>query len=187
GTGGIAYDSVSGNDGTIYGAQWTTGQVGGALEFDGVNDYVEVPDDDSLDITGDLTIAAWVKLDALADEQFVLAKQPTDTADAYAIRIYEDGGVNFRFKISGMEYTSMFTPASIVTTGSWYHITATYNGSEGIIYVNGQPEGSELASGNLSTNDAELLIGREHPGCSNFLNGKIDDVRIYSRRANSGL
>ncbi|MHC4463713.1 MAG: hypothetical protein ACYS30_20120, partial [Planctomycetota bacterium] len=44
GEGSIAYDSVGGNDGTIYGAQWTTGQVNGALQFDGHDDYVEVGD-----------------------------------------------------------------------------------------------------------------------------------------------
>jgi hypothetical protein len=39
GSGGTAYDSASDNDGTIYGASWTTGQIGGALDFDGSNDY----------------------------------------------------------------------------------------------------------------------------------------------------
>lgn len=43
GTGTIAYDSVGGNDGTIHGATWTTGQVNGALSFDGVDDYIIIP------------------------------------------------------------------------------------------------------------------------------------------------
>ena len=63
GSGTIAYDSSGqGNNGTIYGATWTSGKVGGALEFDGKDDYVEVPDNPSLD-TGsdeDVTIEVWV-------------------------------------------------------------------------------------------------------------------------------
>jgi len=43
--------SGNGNDGIIYGAKCVDGKFGKALSFDGVNDYVEVPHDESLDIT----------------------------------------------------------------------------------------------------------------------------------------
>jgi len=62
GSGAIAYDSVGGNVGTIYGdAEWTTGQIDGALSFDGVDDYVEIADSSSLDCTGGITIVMWIK------------------------------------------------------------------------------------------------------------------------------
>ena len=52
GQGYTAYDSAATNDGTVHGATWTTGQMGGALDFDGANDYVNVANDDSLNIPG---------------------------------------------------------------------------------------------------------------------------------------
>ncbi|GAG43024.1 unnamed protein product, partial [marine sediment metagenome] len=63
GSGTTAYDSVGGNDGTlINGPVWATGQLDGALEFDGGGDYVDVGDKPSLDITGDqITVMAWFK------------------------------------------------------------------------------------------------------------------------------
>ena len=65
GGGTIAYDSAGDNNGTIYGAVWTTGQIDGALSFDGVDDYVDVSDSASLDITAEITIGAWVKFNNL--------------------------------------------------------------------------------------------------------------------------
>ena len=61
-TGTTVYDSSSNNnDGTIYGATWTTGISGSALSFDGTDDYVEVTDDPSLNPVNMITIEAWVK------------------------------------------------------------------------------------------------------------------------------
>ncbi|MCX5638296.1 MAG: hypothetical protein NTX52_11485, partial [Planctomycetota bacterium] len=60
GSGTIAHDSVGNNHGTIYGAQWTTGILGGALDFGGDGDYVQVPDDDSLTPPTEITISFWV-------------------------------------------------------------------------------------------------------------------------------
>jgi len=60
GEGNIAYDSAGNNHGTIYGAQWTTGQINGALDFDGVDDYVEIADDDSLTPSSEITISFWI-------------------------------------------------------------------------------------------------------------------------------
>ena len=63
GTGTTAYDaSTNGNDGVVSNATWTTdGRFGSALVFDGENDYVKVPDHASLDLTGEVTVEAWVK------------------------------------------------------------------------------------------------------------------------------
>ena len=62
GTGTTAADSVGSNPGTVINAPapgWTTGVVDGALSFDGVNDYVEVPHSSGLDITDNLSVEFW--------------------------------------------------------------------------------------------------------------------------------
>ena len=68
GTGTTAYDgSGNGNNGTLTnGPQWTTGKVGGALQFDGVDDYVEVPNSTGLNPSDTITIEAWVKGDSFS-------------------------------------------------------------------------------------------------------------------------
>ena len=62
GSGTIAYDSsgFANNGTTTNGPSWTNGKVGGGMEFDGTNDYVDVRDSDSLDITNEITIEFWI-------------------------------------------------------------------------------------------------------------------------------
>jgi hypothetical protein len=60
GSGSAAFDSVDAHHGTIYGATWTTGIVGGALAFDGVDDYVDLGDVWSVGASP-LTIVLWFK------------------------------------------------------------------------------------------------------------------------------
>jgi len=59
------------------GPVWVDGKYGYALNFDGVDDYVEVPDSDSLDITDEITLEAWVKSKSVG--RYILAKDPTYT------------------------------------------------------------------------------------------------------------
>ena len=64
GEGQSAQDSsLNANHGLINGAVWTEGKQGLALDFDGKNDYVSVPDSDSLDLSEEITIACWIKTD----------------------------------------------------------------------------------------------------------------------------
>ena len=66
GSGTIAYDSSGyNNHGTIYGASWTSGKVNGALSFDGLNDYVDCGNNETLDPTQGATIEAWVNFNQL--------------------------------------------------------------------------------------------------------------------------
>ena len=82
--GGItASDSARNNPGTlINGPAWTTGIIDGALNFDGGDDYVSVPDSPSLDITEAITMEAWVRFDSVDNRyETIFGKINTQTAD----------------------------------------------------------------------------------------------------------
>lgn len=66
------------NHGTIYGASYVSGHSNTALSFDGSNDYVAIPDDPSLDVTGDLSIEFWMRCDGIGNSyQALVSKRPS--------------------------------------------------------------------------------------------------------------
>jgi beta-lactamase regulating signal transducer with metallopeptidase domain len=89
GSGSIAYDSAGTNHGTLVnGPVWTTGPIGGALEFDGGDDYIEVPYDDSLAITDEITIGTWVNIaNAVGAGQHYVVDSRDGTGGGYGLNV----------------------------------------------------------------------------------------------------
>jgi len=187
--GGTARDvTENGNDGTlVHGPVWTTGQINGALQFDGLDDYVEVAHSPTLNVTGNaLTITAWVKAETTGTHQIILSKPYLTTSHqspyfAYSIHLLYAGssGYSPRFWItrSGGGY-SYIQSSQNIPTGQWVHIAGVYDGSLMRIYVDGVLRGSAAASGNLIGYATPLRLGT-NGGLSEFFKGQMDGVRIY--------
>jgi hypothetical protein len=101
GSGTIAKDdSGYGNDGTIYGAKWVDGKYGKALSFDGVDDYLEVPDSDILDSgTSDFSISLWYKANSVPKKDDGNGAGLMGKRDTY---IANSGGYTFDFLEQGV-------------------------------------------------------------------------------------
>lgn len=188
-------------DGTASGAAIVDDAVlGMARWFDGANDYVEVPDDRLLDMTGSITISMWVKLDPTAVEGYLLSKRVSgaDTIN-YSIKYYVPSGVD----------TLSFQYGSGTTTGSGYWLFHAPNLNDGnwhhlaIADIFGTPSSAcwvvdgkrmvgewrhwDNSSGGGTdvpvTNNYPLEIGRQLPGIT-YSKGIIDDVRLYNKALN---
>jgi PGF-CTERM protein/uncharacterized repeat protein (TIGR01451 family) len=188
GSGTIARDSSgSGNDGTIYGATWVDGKYGKALSFDGVDDYVQVPDSDSLDITGAITIEAWIFLrEFKSPYSMIISKGAygTDKGAEYEITVDPSGYYEvYRLKNDnyGAEYDIyQFSP------NTWYHFAITFNKNEGEVktYVNGILQRKWSKSNNIYDSVRPLLFGvQEHKVGSKgyYFHGIIDEIYVYNR------
>ena len=171
--GTIAYDSSgNGNDGNLTnGPTWTTGKIGGALSFDGVNDYVIT------DVTTGLnfSVSTWVK-----------------TSDNDAHIMGSNGGDSWLFWIDygelrfELQNGSWNEPTPFSVSSDWTYLTGVFESldSSAKVYKNGSFQSTKVVL-NRVVNDSIISIGKWLTSSSNAVprhfNGLIDDVRIYDR------
>jgi hypothetical protein len=176
---GVTDTSRNANRGTISGATWTQGRFGEALAFDGINDYVAIPDSTSLDITGELTLEAWIYPRVLSGYRVIIDKTTTGAPSNYYLATLGDE-VNFGF-YSGSVWHAHTTNNANLALNRWYHVAAVYNDAQNTveIYLDGARVLSAAETGSLVTNNETLRIGVGYQG--EEFNGSIDEVRIYNQ------
>ncbi len=171
--------SGSGLDGKLVGGAHIISEPvrGNVLSLDGDGDYVNCGNNPAFDITGEITVACWVKVN-MFDKiwQAIVAKGDSSW------RLHRDkntDSVAFAFSPWPGSHSSAYGNIS-VNDGKWHHIAGVYDGTKMYLYVDGELDVSAEATGRINTNSWEVLIGEnaEQPG--RFWNGLIDDVRIYS-------
>ncbi|MCD6429523.1 lamin tail domain-containing protein, partial [bacterium] len=177
------FQDLSGNNnhGTNYGATFTSGRINQGLSFDGIDDYVDIGNDTSLNSLNDLTLEAWVNINSYPSVRGNIIGKYLSPAPyrSYETYIDNNGFAVFRIGIDGgsLQYVRSTTTLSL---GQWYHIVGTYDGSYIKIYVNGALEGSKAVLGNIKYDSLHVNIGMVKENDSHF-NGLIDEVKIYNR------
>ncbi|MFB0552754.1 MAG: LamG-like jellyroll fold domain-containing protein [Phycisphaerae bacterium] len=184
GSGNIAVDvSGYGNDGTINGATWTTGKFGPALNFDGIDDDVDCGNDESLNITGEITIALWIKPSVAGEGGSNVG--PVCKAEAgvdpwsWQLRYNAPGGGNYMgFQFNGdPEGSTWVSVQQDLLPGEWYHIAGTFDGANIVCYLNGVETERDTISG-IRGGSGRFFIGQD--GWDNIFNGVVDELRIYN-------
>src|SRR3989344_4532273 len=179
-TGAVTDSSGRGNTGTITNMATSTaiGKIGQALNFDGVNDYVNAGNGASLNITDAITLSAWVK---------IIGAQPTYAriiakSWVYYLQIDTNNTAVLGFQ-DGQPWIGVLG-SRVLSDNTWYHIVGTYdkNGgaTNGRIYINGVLDNTLTSTQPIQTVGSSVLIGAHSGGLPGF-HGLIDDVRIYNR------
>lgn len=189
-TSGTVYDStLNDNDGTAHNGviQGATGKINGADEFEGTDEYVDCGAGSSLDITTELTMESWVKLEHPSDDQKIVGKAnvwgagPPYAGYGYVMGVGDSKLYPEIWDTAKNHYT--FSSGTI-TANEWTHLAVTWKtGGNMIGYINGVSVNTTSASSNnIGTTTRSLTIGCAPWNHLQWLvvNGIIDEVRILA-------
>src|SRR5690606_34252823 len=127
GTGSVLLDaSGNGNNAATVGApSWAPGVHGAALSLNGSSQYATAPDSPSLDITGAITLAAWVKA-GRTGTQYLVKKAELNATDGYEILLASTGKVIFRLNQNSSGSAHSLTSAGVYPSDgqAWVHVAA---------------------------------------------------------------
>jgi len=181
GAGGKTQDlSGNGNHGTLANivqgetSGWAGGKFGRTLNFDGVDDTVDVGSSLALTPTTGFTFSAWIYINgANANFGTIYASWSPSSAvfigtglgDSTIIQVYFNGALNFQI--------------TSVPRNQWIHLVVTNNGATAVAYFNGVQVGTAAAT--LISNSGKKSIGFDVERVNYPFKGNIDEARVYNR------
>ena len=157
---------------------------GSALEFTG-SDYVQVSDN-TINVSGNFTIECWIKFSDLSTTQEILLKDDAPSISnsyTYEFGLWKNALNQIVFQVgssTAYSYTRK-TSTTIVTSGTWYHLAGTVEGTTLSLYINGVSEGTTTIPypRRVDLNGNNIFFGSHSKMDGYFLNGILDGVRIW--------
>ncbi len=187
GSGTIVTDlSEYGNDGTLQGdPQWVNGKFGKALQFNGVDEFVEIPHADILTVDNEVTVMAWINAERhggpdAASWQGIISK--SNSPRSYSLYTEASGALHFSTTSTVInDYVGTLSSGQ-VPLNEWVHVAAIVVDGGHVYYINGEPAGTSGSDIVLPGTDdtSPVVIGRTGEGAGRSFLGIIDDVRIYN-------
>lgn len=174
--------SGNGNDGTAVNAtHGATGKVGQAVDFDGSDDTVVIAHDDTLDLTENITIAAWVYADSFLTDNAILEKRSSSSSYpiGYSFSVNQDRKLRFFSRDNSTSTRVDAVSSSTITSGGWRHVAVTYDRSNVRFYINGQAAGAPADTSALNSNTHDLTVGLTGNGFWDW-NGRIDELGVWN-------
>jgi len=166
-------DVFGNNDGTFVGnPKIAKGKYGNAVELNGSSDYVEVPDDKSLQLWETYTLEAWIYQREIKSSRFI-DRCTAGTSDGPHFDNHP--GTKLRSCAGGC-----VTSDADFTLDEWYHVVMTFDEGAVKFYLDGSPAGEGNVASPLSGNTLSFKLGADSNG-QNLLDGFIDEARIYNR------
>ena len=190
-TGGVVvFDSAGQNDGVTYGEplwQPAGGKIGGALQFDGVNDYAQLPIGSVINSLTNSTFATWVNWSGTGgDWQRVFDFGGTASVNMFFTPCNgQTGSMRFAITNAGESGQDRVTAAQALGTG-WHHVAVTIDaaGRTYRLYVDGRVVATKTAgqyTPNSLGNTTRNWLGKSQWSADPYFHGSLDDFRIYNR------
>jgi hypothetical protein len=189
GSGATAQDSSgNGYDGTLVGEPtWVAGQIDGALEFDGSNDYVDLPIGSLISSLTNSTFAIWVDFSNAGGAWQRIFDFGTDTTVNMFLtpRMGTNSTMRFAITINGNGDEDQTTAPATLPSG-WHYVALTINADEKVhsLYLDGELAARNATARHTPSTLGETTqnwLGRSQYAADGYFDGRLDDFRIYDR------
>jgi len=189
--GNTSDQSGNGNEAVEHGGLvYQEGVSGQAARLDGIDDFIEIPNNGLLN--SESTLAFWIKLNKSGDYSLV---SKALLGNGYGIWIGRDvnfnqgqsrsGLVSFGFDGRGVQWNwQMITADKAIDPGEWHHIAAVLSDSGQRLYIDGK-ETASRSTRDTPYIDRPIWIGKEMVIGGALLDGLVDEVRVYGRALSS--
>jgi hypothetical protein len=149
-----------------------------SFDFDGVDDTFAVKSASAYAFTGDFTIMAWVKVDAIGNNHYIIDTSTSASfGNGYSFRVRTDGKI--RFWSYNASQTGL-NSATALSAGTWYHIACVHTSTQNKIYINGSLDATvNWSTGHSTSNTTNLKIASSNV-LNGFTNGHIDEVAFFN-------
>lgn len=143
------------------------------LNFDGINDYIQIPNESSFDFTNQMTVEFWMNSNVNPEQWDALVVKGDDS---WRVALTATGTIAF----AGTNAFSDFYSTTSVTDGNWHHIAATYDGANAKIYIDGVLENQLAGTANINNSTYDVAIGENLQMTGRYYNGNMEEVRIWN-------
>jgi len=203
GQGTAAADVVGSRSGTVHGAQWSAGRLGGGLKFDGVDDYVALPDNEPVWLPAhDFTVSFWVNFErdqgsTAADSEVLLDLNHGASSDSskelgYNVQRRGDTG-RIAFQMTTRNPDEDLYSQAVPVRNRWYHVVAVRQDTIQKIYVDGELDAWRICSSapvdfEGGYDDDKVNVGRytTNVGSPRYhFKGMLDELMLFDRALSS--
>jgi len=169
-------------EGQICVAGSCSGSGCGALSFDGVDDYVEVPHSDKLSMTSDFTLEIWFRAETTTSDRSLLRKG--SGAANYFVWLLDDMTLACGMYVTDADENAYYAQGAIsIEADVWHHVAMTFSGGSVLVYLDVSIYASSDIPGSIYTNTQPLTFGYGYPGIwsKSHFSGSLSQVRLWSR------
>jgi len=185
-----ANDAVGTNNGTLQnGTTFATGAVGNGFSLDGTDDYISIPANENLNITGDVTVDLWAKRTSLGLAHMITQGasviKSADRPIAYTLFFDADDRFRATFKTASFAFITIIGPT--VADSGFHHYAYTRSGNVHRLYMDGQVvQTASFTNGPGDTSGLPLTIGAARDdqfpsGYYGHCSGILDEVAVSNR------
>ena len=184
---GNAFDTSGyNNHGQIYGAnsvQDRFGKSNAAYHFNGVNEYIKVPNNPALNFENAITVLFWMRIDSMYANREAYPISHGNWENRWKVSITNEG---IRWTVKSNSGTKDLDSQTKLSKDIYYYIGCVYDGSRYEIYINGTLDNASTFSGKILATSIDLTIGQVLPNNSAYnFNGILDDILIFNRGLNT--